>query len=78
MSGLTTQVFNPVTIGSKGQAPKDLDGNGYVNQHGLSRKVSHCHTFNLGLTIAIAFTASVKAIPRADVYSTFSTLSKPL
>ena len=36
---LKVQVFNPVTIGSKGPAPSDLDANGYVNQHGLSRKV---------------------------------------
>lgn len=53
MAVLTIKVFNPVTIGSKGQAPKDLDGNGYVNQHGLSRKVCHCHTLSLGTTIAI-------------------------
>jgi hypothetical protein len=36
------QVYNPVTIGSYKRAPgeKDLDKMGYVNQHGLSRKVS--------------------------------------
>ena len=36
-----TQVFNPVTIGSHQPAPalNLLDESGYVNQHGLSRKV---------------------------------------